>query len=96
MWGMNATVGAETGFRTTGVLYTSRSQADDQYQEEWLRRSEPYQLGSHRLTADEVAALLPGSTIRYKAARIIPPKGTRSHKRLMLLLQRHAGWAPPF
>ena len=37
MWeGMNEAVGAETGFRACGILYTSQTEADDAYHEDWL------------------------------------------------------------
>ena len=76
MWaGMNEAVGAETGFRACGILYTSQSEADDAYHEDWLRRSEPYQLGTRRLNTEEVTALLPGSAIRYRGAMYNPTDG---------------------
>ena len=76
MWeGMNEAVGAETGFRACGILYTSQTEADDAYHEDWLRRAQPYQLGARRLNADEVAALLPGSTRRYRGGMYNPTDG---------------------
>ena len=76
MWeGMNKAVEADTGFRTCGILYTSQSDSDDAYHEDWLRRSEPYQLGTRRLGADEVASLLPGSTKRYRGGMYNPSDG---------------------
>ena len=76
MWeGMNKAVGAETGFRACGILYTSQTEADDAYHEDWLSRSQPYQLGTRRLNADEVAALLPGSSKRYRGAMYNPTDG---------------------
>jgi glycine/D-amino acid oxidase-like deaminating enzyme len=76
MWeGMNRTVGGETGFRACGILYTSQTAADDAYHEDWLRRAEPYQLGTRRLGPDKVAALLPGATTRYRGAMYNPTDG---------------------
>ena len=76
MWeGMNEAVGAETGFRACGILYTSQTEADDAYHEDWLRRAQPYQLGARRLNGDEVAALLPGSTRRYRGGMYNPTDG---------------------
>jgi glycine/D-amino acid oxidase-like deaminating enzyme len=76
MWeGMNKAVRAETGFRACGILYTSQTEADDAYHEDWLRRAEPYQLGTRRLNGAEVAELLPGSTKRYRGAMYNPTDG---------------------
>lgn len=76
MWeGMNKAIGAETGFRACGILYTSQTEADDAYHEDWLRRAQPYQLGTRRLNSDEVAELLPGSTKRYRGAMYNPTDG---------------------
>jgi glycine/D-amino acid oxidase-like deaminating enzyme len=76
MWeGMNKAVGAETGFRACGILYTSQTEADDAYHEDWLRRAEPYQLGTRRLNADEVAGLLPGAARRYRGGMYNPTDG---------------------
>jgi glycine/D-amino acid oxidase-like deaminating enzyme len=76
LWeGMDKAVGAETGFRACGILYTSHTEADDAYQEDWLRRTQPYQLGTRRLNADEVADLLPGSAKRYRGGMYNPTDG---------------------
>ena len=76
MWeGMNEAVGSDTGFRACGILYTSQTEADDAYHEDWLRRAEPYQLGTRHLNGDEVEALLPGSTKRYRGAMYNPTDG---------------------
>jgi glycine/D-amino acid oxidase-like deaminating enzyme len=91
MWeGMNKAVGAETGFRACGILYTSQTEADDAYHEDWLRRAEPYQLGTRRLNADEVAGLLPGAATRYRGGMYNPTDGESGarHRRRRPALRR--------
>ncbi len=76
LWeGMNKTVGAETGFRTCGILFAARTDADLARQEDWLRRAAPYQIGSRIIDAAEVAALLPGGTMTFKGGLYTPSDG---------------------
>ncbi len=66
LWqGMNATVGAETGFRASGILYASPTEADLAQRQDWLRRAAPYQIGARIVTAAAVDALLPGGSQRF-------------------------------
>jgi glycine/D-amino acid oxidase-like deaminating enzyme len=66
--GLNATIGAETGFRTSGILYLCDTDAEVAEREAWLEHARQYQLDTRLLGPDEVAALLPGATRRWKAA----------------------------
>ncbi|MEJ1976412.1 MAG: FAD-binding oxidoreductase [Acetobacteraceae bacterium] len=69
MWqGMNRLVEGETGFRECGVLYASETDAARAHHEAWLERARPYQMGSRLVEGEELRALLPGSTLPYKAA----------------------------
>ena len=69
LWtGMNELVGAETGFRTTGILYLCENEKEYAEREAWLDHARPYQLDSRMLDGDEVDRLLPGSAIRFKGA----------------------------
>ncbi len=62
MWeGMNRAVEAETGFRTCGVLYAARDDAERQHQAKWLELAQPYQMDSRQVGAAEIAELLPGA-----------------------------------
>lgn len=58
---MNQKTEAETGFRTTGVMYGSRTEADQAKHDEWLQYSEPYQLDTRRIGKAEFEKLMPGS-----------------------------------
>ena len=76
LWGrMNQEVGAETGFRKSGIVYLCESQSDiDQY-EAWLRRARQFQVASRLLSAVEVDKLLPGSARRWPGALFTPTDG---------------------
>jgi glycine/D-amino acid oxidase-like deaminating enzyme len=76
MWqGMNRKVEGETGFRECGILYTSQNDDMLANHEAWLERARPYQLGSRLVRGEELHALLPGSTLTYKAGLYTPTDG---------------------
>jgi glycine/D-amino acid oxidase-like deaminating enzyme len=66
--GMNERVGAETGFRQTGLLYLGANGRDMAGYERWLEHAKPYQLDSRMIDSDEVAKLLPQSARRWDGA----------------------------
>ncbi|ODN68563.1 4-methylaminobutanoate oxidase (formaldehyde-forming) [Methylobrevis pamukkalensis] len=69
LWsGMNARIGLETGFRTTGILYLAESEAQMADRAAWLDYARPYQLDSRAIGPAEVDALLPGNTRPYVGA----------------------------
>ena len=57
---MDALTGADTGWRQSGILYLSRTQAELAEREAWLAAARPFQLDSRLVTGAEAAALLPG------------------------------------
>jgi glycine/D-amino acid oxidase-like deaminating enzyme len=65
---MNETIGAETGFRTCGVLYLCETDEEVAERETWLEHARLHQLDSRMIGPDEVASLLPGATMRWKGA----------------------------
>lgn len=76
LWGrMNQEVGAETGFRKSGIVYLCESQSDIHQYEAWLRRARQFQVASRLLSAVEVAQLLPGSARRWPGALFTPTDG---------------------
>ena len=76
MWaGMNQEVGAETGFRNSGIIYLCESQSDIDEREAWLVDARQYQVNSRLLSPVEVDHLLPGSTRRWKGALFTPGDG---------------------
>lgn len=61
-------VEAETGFRTTGILYGIETDADMARQEDWLQHAKLYQLDSRIIGKDELARLMPGAPGKFKGA----------------------------
>lgn len=61
LWrGMNARVGAETGFRQTGITYLCANAREVAAYEAWLEQASTYQIDSRLLARAELAPLLPG------------------------------------
>jgi glycine/D-amino acid oxidase-like deaminating enzyme len=61
LWqGMNQRVGAETGFRQSGIMYLAESAAELAQLEAWLDHARQYQLDTRLLTRAEAAELMPG------------------------------------
>ena len=63
--GLNAELGAETGFRRTGLIYVTDRPADFAQWEEWTLRARDYQMHSHVLSAAEARAMTPGSPVHW-------------------------------
>lgn len=59
--GLNAELGAETGFRATGLLYVTNRRTDFAQWEEWTLRAREYQMHSRILTPAEAKEMTPGS-----------------------------------
>ena len=57
---MNETVEAETGFRTTGILFAAETDEDVTRCETWLDYARPYQLDARLISGAELDALMPG------------------------------------
>ena len=63
MWGgLNQELGAETGFRRTGLVYVTTNQSDLDAWSSWIDRARELQMHSHMLSAAEAKAMTPGST----------------------------------
>jgi glycine/D-amino acid oxidase-like deaminating enzyme len=63
IWGeLGRELGAETGFRRTGLLYVTTRPADFAQWEAWTLAAREHQMHSHVLTATEAKAKTPGST----------------------------------
>ncbi len=76
MWAtMNEDVGAETGFRRTGIVYLCETKKDVDGHAAWLARTLPYQVDARLLDRDEVAKLLPISTRRWSGGLVAPHDG---------------------
>jgi glycine/D-amino acid oxidase-like deaminating enzyme len=76
MWrGMNARVGAETGFREAGIVYLCENRKDIDRHEAWLEKARLYQVSSRMLGPDEIASVLPGAARPFPAALYTPTDG---------------------
>ena len=74
--GMNERVGGETGFQQCGVLYLAETDAELASREYWLSEyARGHQLDSRLIGPDEVAKLLPGSSVGWKGALYTPSDG---------------------
>jgi glycine/D-amino acid oxidase-like deaminating enzyme len=63
MWnGLNAELGADTGFRRTGLVYVTTKKSDLDAWASWIDRARELQMRSHILSAAEAKAMTPGST----------------------------------
>lgn len=58
--GLDERIGAETGFRQTGITYLCSSEHESAAYEEWLQHARAHQIDSRLLTRDALSQLLPG------------------------------------
>lgn len=76
MWsGMNARVGGETGFRTTGIVFAAEDDAAVARCETWLGYARPYQIDARIISGAELDRVMPGMGKRWKAALYCPSDG---------------------
>ncbi|MDF2766042.1 MAG: D-amino-acid oxidase [Rhodospirillales bacterium] len=68
-------VGADVGFRRTGIFYLARTPADLARHEAWLETARPYQLDTRLIGPAELARLLPGSGQSWAGALHTPSDG---------------------
>ncbi len=72
---MNEMVGAETGFRATGIAYLCDTEEEEAERAAWLEHARQYQLDTRMIGPEETEQLLPGSTRRFRAALYTPSDG---------------------
>ena len=76
MWGgLNDELGAETGFRRTGLLYVSKDAAELARWERWLEHARQYQLHTRLLGGAEVQAMVPGCEEKWLGGLHTPSDG---------------------
>lgn len=69
MWeGLDKRVGADLGFRRSGIVYVADDEAMLKKHEDWLEQARPFQLGSRMLSSAEIETVLPGSKRKYAGA----------------------------
>jgi glycine/D-amino acid oxidase-like deaminating enzyme len=73
---MNSLVGAETGFRRSGIVYLCRNPEELAKREAWLDQvGKPMQLDTRLITRDETARVLPGLAGDWLNALYTPSDG---------------------
>jgi glycine/D-amino acid oxidase-like deaminating enzyme len=73
---MNTLVGAETGFRRSGIVYLCRTEKELAKREAWLEQvGKPMQLDTRMITRDETARVLPGLAGEWLSALYTPSDG---------------------
>lgn len=67
--------GDRLGLRTTGILKAARTQAALAQQARWLDAARPFGVDTRMVSASEMAALTPGSSVRYAGGLLTPSDG---------------------
>jgi glycine/D-amino acid oxidase-like deaminating enzyme len=83
LWGeMNTLVEAETGYRTCGIVYLSRTKEDLAKREAWLDQAgRLHQLDSRLLSRQEIAEVVPGLAGDWAGALYTPSDGRAEPQR---------------
>ncbi len=77
LWrGMNAKIGAETGFRQCGIAYLNETEAAQAERMDWVEKyAAPEGLSTRILSGEEVAELTPGGATHFKGGIYTPDDG---------------------
>jgi glycine/D-amino acid oxidase-like deaminating enzyme len=77
LWrGMNAKIGAETGFRQCGIVYLNETEVAQAERVDWVEKhARPAGLSTRILTGKEAAELVPGGTTSFKGGIYTPDDG---------------------
>jgi glycine/D-amino acid oxidase-like deaminating enzyme len=76
IWGdLGSEIGAETGFRRTGVLYVTQDPQEMAKWERWMEHARSYQLHSRLLSAAEAQAMTPGCDTKWIGGLHTPSDG---------------------
>jgi glycine/D-amino acid oxidase-like deaminating enzyme len=76
LWrGMNARLGAETGFRQAGIVYTCDTPQDMAFREEWLDAARQWQIDARPVSGGALADLLPGAARKFVGGLYTPSDG---------------------
>ena len=76
LWaGMNERVGAEVGYRQSGIMFLGKTDKDIAGYETWLKSIEHLNLGSKLLTPAQIDELVPNGVGQWKGALYTPSDG---------------------
>ena len=92
LWhGMNARVGAETGFRQCGIAYLAETEAELAAKEKWYaENAKPFGLDTRLVSGAEADRLQPGSTRKWKGALYTSADGRAEPFIAVPAMARHA------
>jgi glycine/D-amino acid oxidase-like deaminating enzyme len=88
--GLNATVGGETGFRTTGNIALSITEGDMARRLAWLEHARAYQIDTRLLSGAEANRLMPGAAVKFAAALTTPSDGQAEPQKAVPAIARAA------
>jgi glycine/D-amino acid oxidase-like deaminating enzyme len=81
LWaGLNEAIGADTGFRRSGLLYVTKDPAEVARWEDWLEHARQYQIHTQLLSAAEARGLMPGCEEEWRAGLCTPSDGRAEPK----------------
>lgn len=76
LWGeLNEEIGADTGFRRTGMLVVTKDPEEVARWEDWTERARDYQVHGRILSAEDVQEMVPASAERWIAGFYSPSDG---------------------
>ena len=92
LWGgMNARVGAETGFRQCGIVYLAETEAELAAKEKWYaENAKAFDLDTRLVSGAEADRLQPGSTRKWKGALYTSADGRAEPFIAVPAMARHA------
>ncbi len=91
LWeGMNARVGAETGFRVTGIAYAAEKPEELARYGEWIAMAREYGVESELLDSRRAEALAPGVTRKLAGALFTPGDGRAEPQKAAPAMARKA------
>ena len=91
---LNERVGAETGFRTTGIMFAAETPEEVANYEAWLEHARPFQIDARMITSQEIDKLIPGGGEVWKTALYCASDGRAEPQRAapaVALAARRAG-----
>lgn len=76
LWaGMSGRVGADVGYRQSGIMFAARNDAQMAMYEQWLKTVEDLDLDSRTLTAKQISQLIPKGQDQWKGGIYTPSDG---------------------
>ena len=91
MWEtLSQDLGGDTGFRRSGLVYASNSEAEIAGWEEWGRMAKGYGVDTRMISGGQIAAMVPGAAPRWKGGVHSPTDGRAEPALVAPLMARAA------